>query len=146
MIALSVSSRMRSHGRMPAAWTASRTSSTSPSDASWRAETFTDTRSGVPTAHAAWKTAAWRQASKSRSRPSGTMRPVSSASGMNSAGETGPRSGCVQRASDSYARISPLRRSTTGWYTSVISPSATARARSTLSSRRATAAACMAGS
>src|SRR3546814_1627057 len=46
------------------------------------------------------------QAVLSAQRPSGRIRPVSSASGMNSEGEIGPRSGWFHRASASTARRS----------------------------------------
>ena len=44
---------------------------------------------------------AWRQPSRSTQRPIGTIRPISSASGMNSSGPTRPRSGWRQRSSAS---------------------------------------------
>ena len=44
---------------------------------------------------------AWRQPSRSTQRPIGTIRPVSSASGMNCVGGTRPRSGWCQRSSAS---------------------------------------------
>ena len=47
----------------------------------------------------------WRQADVVTSRPSGTMSPVSSASGMNSIGGTSPRSGWRQRTSASKPTI-----------------------------------------
>ena len=48
---------------------------------------------------------AWRQAVSSTHRPSGTIRPVSSASGMNDSGGTRPRTGCCQRTSASKPTI-----------------------------------------
>ena len=81
-----------------------------PGCASWRAERFTLT-GGPP----AWGVSACVQASISAQRPSGTIRPVSSATGMNSAGETAPRTGCRQRISASSASVSPVAMSTTGW-------------------------------
>ena len=45
--------------------------------------------------------AASRQASRSTHSPIGTISPISSASGMNSAGDTRPRSGWFQRSSAS---------------------------------------------
>ncbi|MPN57089.1 hypothetical protein SDC9_204783 [bioreactor metagenome] len=58
--------------------------------------------------------ACWQALRRTRS-PSGRMRPVSSAIGMNSAGETIPRSGCSQRTSASTPVILPPTVSTTGW-------------------------------
>ncbi len=55
------------------------------------------------------------QARASMRRPSGTIIPLCSASGMNTSGTTGPRSGCVQRASASTPRTRPVVMSTTGW-------------------------------
>ena len=49
--------------------------------------------------------AASRQASRRIQTPISTIRPLSSASGMNSPGETKPRTGCIQRASASKPMI-----------------------------------------
>ena len=54
--------------------------------------------------------------------------PVSSAIGMNSAGETKPRVGCFQRISVSNDAMAPSRRSMIGWNTSVNCCSADRRA------------------
>ena len=59
--------------------------------------------------------AASAQAVFSTQSPSSTIRPVSSAIGMNSAGEIMPRSGWRQRSSASQPLTSSRRRSTTGW-------------------------------
>ena len=59
--------------------------------------------------------AAWRQAVCSTQRPSGTITPLSSATGMNSAGLTGPSSGQVQRVSTSRPVMRPLVTSICGW-------------------------------
>ena len=63
---------------------------------------FTDRPSGRPNirCHAA----PWRQASRSTKQVSGTMRPVSSATGMNSEGDTSRPSGRFQRTSASRPR------------------------------------------
>ena len=58
---------------------------------------------------------AWRHACSSAHTPSGTMRPVSSASGTNSIGATRPRSGCSQRISASKPTSVPWSRSIIGW-------------------------------
>jgi hypothetical protein len=44
------------------------------------------------------------------------IRPVSSATGMNSAGYTRPRSGCSQRTNASSPASSPDMFDTLGWY------------------------------
>ncbi len=62
------------------------------------------------------QTRAWAQAVRSTHSPIGTMRPVSSASGMNSVGEMMPRSGWRQRTSASTPTIWPLGTSIWGWY------------------------------
>lgn len=59
-----------------------------PSLWNWTGERFTATRRG------SGRTAAVRQACRRADSPIGLMRPVSSASGMNSLGETGPCLGC----------------------------------------------------
>src|SRR3954471_13516881 len=61
------------------------------------------------------KTHALRHASWRTHLPIGTMSPVSSAIGMNSAGETMPWPGRCQRTSASTPTISPLATETSGW-------------------------------
>ena len=56
-----------------------------------------------------------RQARSSTQRPSGTTRPVSSASGMNASGLTRPRCGCIQRTSASTPTTPPVAIETIGW-------------------------------
>ena len=58
---------------------------------SWTPETLTLIESG--SGHLRFQTTAWRHASSSTQRPISTITPVSSAAGMNSAGETSPRCG-----------------------------------------------------
>ncbi len=58
---------------------------------------------------------AWRQPSRSTHSPISLMRPVSSASGMKSAGITVPLSSVTQRTSASTAITSPLSRLICGW-------------------------------
>jgi len=55
------------------------------------------------------------QARRSIKPPTALISPVSSATGMNSAGEIMPRSGCGQRTSASKPVMRPLERSTSGW-------------------------------
>jgi len=47
--------------------------------------------------------------------PIGRMRPISSAMGMNRAGEIRPRVGCVQRINASAPVIAPVFRWIFGW-------------------------------
>ena len=56
-----------------------------------------------------------RQARWSTHSPSGTISPVSSATGMKAAGGTGPRTGWVQRISASSPVTRSPSRSTSGW-------------------------------
>ena len=74
----------------------------------WRADRLTDTtigrRAGPSGSHASWPPA--RQAVSRTQRPIGTIRPVSSASGMKASGGTRPRVGCCQRTSASNPTIS----------------------------------------
>ncbi len=72
------------------------TSSTSPGSCSCLADRFTFIRSAPPSA----SQSAWRPRA-APSDPIGTIRPVSSAIGMNSSGEISPRSGWRQRSSAS---------------------------------------------
>ena len=83
----------------------------------WRAERLTDTNSGLSSGadRVARHLAAWRHAVSRTHRPSGMIRPVSSASGMNASGGTRPRVGCCQRTSASKPTISVLSSVTIGW-------------------------------
>ena len=55
------------------------------------------------------------QAARRTHSPSGTIKPVCSARGMNSAGEIMPRSGWGHRASASKLLIAPVLASLMGW-------------------------------
>ena len=55
------------------------------------------------------------QASSITHWPSGTMRPVSSARGMNASGERRPRCGWSQRTSASTPVMRPVWSDTMGW-------------------------------
>ena len=57
----------------------------------------------------------WAHAVSSTHSPIGMIRPVSSARGMNWAGETMPSSGCCQRTRASKPTSSRLSMSTLGW-------------------------------
>ncbi len=68
-------------------------------EVNWTAETLTAIFS--PSGHRTASAQAWANTHS----PRGTMRPSSSARGMNSAGETKPRVGCFQRKSASKPQI-----------------------------------------
>ena len=72
-----------------------------------------------PDTASAWRTACQyticRHAVSSIHAPIGTIRPVSSARGMNSDGATNPRSGWFQRSNASKPTTRPLRRLVIGW-------------------------------
>jgi hypothetical protein len=55
------------------------------------------------------------QAVRSTNSPSGLISPVSSASGMNSTGETMPRVACFQRTSASMPIICWFSNAACGW-------------------------------
>ena len=57
----------------------------------------------------------WRTAVSITSRVSGLIRPVCSASGMNSSGRTSPQSGWFQRSSASTPVTWPLLGTACGW-------------------------------
>ncbi len=98
---LSVSSITRLPGSseeiLSAFWTSAQMSDCE----SCTAETLTDTRTWRPSGRRACHTWTSRQACASTQRPSVTICPVCSATGMNSAGSTRPRAGCCQRTSAS---------------------------------------------
>ena len=90
----------------------------------WRTERFTATVrcssviGSVPSDMAAWMrchSTTSAHARSSNQAPMGTMRPLSSAIGMNSTGCTGPRPGCSHRSNASTLVIAPVTRSMTGW-------------------------------
>jgi hypothetical protein len=89
IITLSVNSRIRLPGAIWVSCNTSRISSMNAGRWSWNAETFTEIDSIGSRGHSCWSSTACSQASLRMWRPRGTIRPVSSTSGMNSAGETG---------------------------------------------------------
>ena len=110
--ALSVISRQSRCGGSPLLSRASWTWRSKSASTSCRGETLTDTTSSpAPAFHSA----AWRQASRTTHAPMGTIRPLTSASGMKTSGGIGPRVGCSQRSSASTATTRPESRSTSGW-------------------------------
>ena len=96
----------------PDSASAARTVSTTAPWRNWRADRLTAT--WMRPSPAAAQPAASRQALRSAHSPIGTIRPLSSASGMNCAGDTRPRPGRSQRISASQPRTSPVARSTCG--------------------------------
>ena len=78
---------------------------TKPGSRNWRAETLIAIRTGGKPA--ASHAASWRHPSCSAHSPSGTIRPDCSATGMNCAGDIGPRPGCFHRISASSPAIAP---------------------------------------
>ena len=60
--------------------------------------------------------ASWLKAVRRTHSPIGRIRPLSSAAGMNSAGETGPSSGCVQRSKASAPTRCPSCKQITDKY------------------------------
>ena len=100
---LSVTSSSSRWGARPDQDSASRTMVAMSPAANWAGERFTATLSSSGHCRAV------RQASRNTQRPISWMRPVDSAIGMNSAGETGLPLASVMRSSASK----PLRRSLT---------------------------------
>ncbi|OPZ01700.1 MAG: hypothetical protein BWZ09_02662 [Alphaproteobacteria bacterium ADurb.BinA305] len=113
IIALSVSSSSSWPGSMPVRSSTSRTRSGRRPPASWCAETFTATRTAGRPVSCQWRT--WRQAVSSAQSPIATISSLSSATGMNSAGDTQPSAGLFQRSSASTVRTRPSRTHTIGW-------------------------------
>ena len=103
---LSVSSSSSDRGSRPVSSRIANTPSRKFSSRNSIAETFTAmVVSGRP---ASTQARACLHASRSTQLPIGRIRPQSSATGMNCAGETGPRVGCVQRSSASAPVIAPV--------------------------------------
>ena len=71
--------------------------------ATWRAERLTETSSGRSSGRCSCHSRIWRQAVSWTQRPIGSIRPLSSATGMNSPGSSWPRFGWFQRTSASSA-------------------------------------------
>ena len=92
--AFSVISKQRCEASAPLRAMAAPTSTAKPAVLSWRPERLIDTvMGGASTGWSERQAAAWATASATTQAPRGTMRPVSSAMGMNSAGGMSPRSG-----------------------------------------------------
>ena len=111
-----MTSKQRWEGSAPLRAMAAPTSTAKPGVASWRPERLMETTIGG--ASGGWRAcqaAAWAAASATTQAPSGTTRPVSSATGMNSAGRMSPRSGSWSRTSASAPASAPVGRSTSGW-------------------------------
>ncbi len=99
----------------PVSLSTAATSSTNPASRSWRTATLTLIASNASSPNSARQRDSWAHASRSTHAPSGTISPERSATGMKSAGETKPRSGCCQRTSASAPASRPVCRSKTGW-------------------------------
>ncbi len=113
IIALSVTSSDSRPGAMPWRAMAAATVCSSLVSANWRLATLTATGSG-PLACGA-QAAIWRQASSMAQAPTGTIRPLRSSSGMNSAGDTTPWPGRFQRSKASAPTMRPVPICTLGW-------------------------------
>ena len=81
----------------------------------WRTDRFTAMPERAESARSACQRAACVQAVSSTQRPIGSIMPVSSATGMKSAGAGVPRAGCSQRSSASTEAIEESRSETIGW-------------------------------
>ena len=114
--ALSVSSSSSLAGAIPDATKASSTCCCTTPRWNCRADRFTAMiSSGCP---ASCHCRSCSAAVLSTQPPRAATRPLSSASGMNTAGGTDPSSGSSQRHSASQPTIRPLASSTRGWYSS----------------------------
>ena len=103
---ISISSRLA--GR-PDSASASRTTATTLPRRNWIGDRLTATRTS--SGQRAHSMQAWR----STQSPISTIRPISSATGMNSAGEIMPRSGCGQRSSASQVEMRLVCMLNSGW-------------------------------
>ena len=84
-----------------------------PGEVTWRGERLTETLSGR--ALTRFHCAASAQARRRTRSPMARIAPLSSATGMNSPGETSPRSGWFQRTSASTPMTAPPSSVTIGW-------------------------------
>ncbi len=113
MSTLSVISISSAAGSSPVSSRIRATSAGKPDWANCCTDTFTATRgTGTPSSR---QVLAWAQAVRSTHSPMGTIRLVSSATGMNSAGDTDPNSALVQRSRASTPEMAPLVTSIWGW-------------------------------
>ena len=99
----------------PDSASASRTSAAMSECWSCLTDRFTLIESDGSVGSSSWIWRPWRQASRSTQRPIGTIRPISSASGMKVSGPSIPRSGWCQRSSASTPLTPPSERFTSGW-------------------------------
>ena len=121
-------------------------SATRPGWCSWVGERLTLIRRGPPSAWRSCQYRAWRTASSSTQRPSGTISPVCSASGMNRSGPSTPCCGWHQRTSASAPCTLPSPRWTSGWYSMKNSPRSSAAGSAVVSPCRVMARASASGS
>ena len=113
IMTLSVSSTSSQRGARPLSCSAARTTVATLPALNWLAETFTATRTGARPAFC--QAMLWKQAWRITHSPIGRIRPVSSASGMKSAGETWPISSLRQRSSASMPTTRSSMREICGW-------------------------------
>lgn len=115
MKTLSVISMVRSLAFRPDRCRQPTTSSTNREPSTWTADTFTLRRSPARDGNCCCQMRTWRHACSRIHTPMPLMRPLSSATGMNSSGGTRPLSGCCQRTRASTPFISPVVSDTMGW-------------------------------
>jgi hypothetical protein len=115
MKALSVISSFNQDDSSPVSRITASISSARSSCASCRLETLTHMMTGAFGPNRACQSTILRHDSTRMIRPSCRIKPVSSATGMNSTGLISPRSGCRQRASASKPLIRPVASATIGW-------------------------------
>ena len=123
-----MSSRSRRRGGSPVRRRISSTRRLSSPPLSWWALTLTETSTPL--------LARSVQARSSTQPPTALMSPLSSASGMKSAGRRRPSWGWFQRTNASRPCAVPVARSTMGWYSSTRPPSVRARSRALRRLRR----------
>lgn len=126
MSADSVTSRQSAPGSSPDRSSTSTVSATSRGWCSWVGERLTLIRSGPPSVCRFCQKLACRTDSSSTQRPSGTISPVCSASGMNRSGPSTPCCGWHHRTSASAPCTVPSSRCTSGWYSMKNSPRSSA--------------------
>ena len=112
---LSVSSTTRQAGSRPIAASVVNTSVTTSGCRIWRADTLTLISSVPRSGYCAPQSRACVIAVVMTQRPRSRIRPLSSATRMNSSGPTGPWTGWSHRASASKPVSDPVRSEKIGW-------------------------------
>ncbi len=118
----SVTSRQRAPGSRPERSSTSTVSATRLGWCSWAGERLTLIRRGPPSVWRSCQKFACLTDSSRTQRPSGTISPVCSASGMNRSGPSTPCCGWHQRTRASAPCTLPSPRCTSGWYSMKNSP------------------------